>query len=148
MDEAVHGVVRLLTPSIRDIRTTFRFRYNVMLTQPDNLSSSYRNTFLEFAKQRLANVVAEYLQRVNDKRKKKKVTVKSLDIVGVHIRRTDHVQYEEGLGYSGVTRHYFIRAMDLYRENLRHPVFILVTDDEAWVEENIPRRLFSHFYTG
>ena len=38
--------------------------------------------------------------------------------------------------------------MDLYRENLRHPVFIMVTDDEAWVEENIPRRLFSHFYTG
>ena len=76
------------------------------------------------------------------------MTAKSVDIVGVHIRRTDHVQYEEGLGYGGVTRHYFLRAMDLYRENLRHPVFILVTDDEDWVEENIPRRLFSHFYTG
>ena len=76
------------------------------------------------------------------------MTAESLDIVGVHIRRTDHVQYEAGLGYSGVTRQYFIRAMDLYTENLRHPVFIVATDNEAWVEENIPRRLFGHFYTG
>ena len=33
------------------------------------------------------------------------MTAKSVDIIGVHIRRTDHVQYEEELGYGAVTRY-------------------------------------------
>ena len=33
------------------------------------------------------------------------MTAKSVDIIGVHIRRTDHVQYEEALGYGAVTRY-------------------------------------------
>ena len=38
--------------------------------------------------------------------------------------------------------------MDVYREKLRHPVFLLVTDDVAWVQHNIPQHHFRHFFTG
>ena len=40
------------------------------------------------------------------------------------------------------------QAMDVYREKLRHPVFLLVTDDVAWVRHNIPQHHFRHFFTG
>ena len=72
----------------------------------------YRNLFLELARARLQKVVGLYLDRVNRSRKKKKrmITASSLDIVGVHVRRTDHVSYEDRLGYRPLTRTYFIQV--------------------------------------
>ena len=74
----------------------------------------YRNLFLELARARLQEVVGLYLDRVNRSRKKKKkkkrITGSSLDIVGVHVRRTDHLSYEDRLGYRPLTRTYFIQV--------------------------------------
>ena len=74
----------------------------------------YRNLFLELARARLQEVVGLYLDRVNRSRKKKKrkgkITASSLDIVGVHVRRTDHLSYEDRLGYRPLTRTYFIQV--------------------------------------
>ena len=74
----------------------------------------YRNLFLELARARLQEVVGLYLDRVNRSRKKKKkkkrITASSLDIVGVHVRRTDHVSYEDRLGDRPLTRTYFIQV--------------------------------------
>ena len=72
----------------------------------------YRNLFLELARARLQEVVGLYLDRVNRSRKKKRkrITASSLDIVGVHVRRTDHLSYEDRLGYRPLTRTYFIQV--------------------------------------
>ena len=78
------------------------------------INDIYRNLFLELARARLQEVVGLYLDRVNRSRKKKKkrrmVTASSLDIVGVHVRRTDHLSYEDRLGYRPLTRTYFIQV--------------------------------------
>ena len=75
----------------------------------------YRNLFLELARARLQEVVGLYLDRVNRSRKKKRkrITASSLDIVGVHVRRTDHLSYEDRLGYRPLTRTYFIQVHDM-----------------------------------
>ena len=47
----------------------------------------------------------------------------------VHIRRGDHLEYEKLNGAEHLKKQYFLKAMDLYKENLKHPVCIIVTDD-------------------
>ena len=69
-----------------------------------------------------------------------------VDVVGVHVRRGDHLQYEERRGWDPLTEKYFIQSMDRYRERLRQPVFLIVTDDPVWVRREIAE--YSTYSTG
>ena len=93
------------------------------------------------------NIVESYLEKQNMKRKKK-LTQESLDIVGVHVRRTDHIRYEDNLGYQRLTSRYFIQAMDSYLENLPHPIFVVVSDDLRWCKQNLKLGNFPISYSG
>ena len=80
---------------------------------------------------------------------KKNVRVRreDCDIVGVHVRRTDHILYEKVNGAQPLTARYFKQAMELYHEKLRHPIFVVVTDDPEWAEREI-KRFFKIQFTG
>ena len=69
-----------------------------------------------------------------------------VEVVGVHVRRGDHLQYEERRGWEPLTEKYFIQSMDRYRERLRQPVFLMVTDDPVWVRREIAE--YSTYSTG
>ena len=107
----------------------------------------YRQRFTDKVKHRLGEILADYTTRVNKKRKHKKISVKSCSLVCVHIRRGDHLEYEKLNGADHLKKQYFLQAMDVYKESLRHPVFIIVTDDTQWAKDNI-HRSFNPYYTG
>ena len=44
-------------------------------------------------------------------------------------------------------RNYFLRAMEVFQQQLPHPVFVLVTDDTEWAAQQIPRG-FRPYFTG
>ena len=69
------------------------------------------------------------------------------ELVCVHIRRGDHLEYEKLNDIKPLKRQYFLQAMDVYKENLKHPVFIIVTDDQDWAHRQI-HRSFKPYYTG
>ena len=106
-----------------------------------------RQRFSDKVKHRLGEILADYTTRVNKKRKHKKISAKSCSLVCVHIRRGDHLEYEKLNGADHLKKQYFLQAMDVYKESLRHPVFIIVTDDTQWAKDNI-HRSFNPYYTG
>ena len=99
-EEFVHGGAQLFTPSLQRIRKSFRFR----------------EKFIERAKARLSEIVDSYVRKVNKRKKSVKITADDCDLVGVHIRRTDHLEFEKLNGATPLTRRYFTQAMQSYSE--------------------------------
>ena len=64
---------------------------------------SLRNSIIEEARHRLEAVVEDYLDKSNQDREEK-ISRTSCDLVGVHVRRRDHIKYEERLGLDTLTR--------------------------------------------
>ena len=108
---------------------------------------SLRNSIIEEARHRLEAVVEDYLDKANQNREEK-ISRTSCDLVGVHVRRRDHIKYEERLGLDTLTRQYFMEAVDLYRERLKQPIFLIVTDDPDWVRRELPPHHFPQYTTG
>ena len=63
--------------------------------------------------------------------------------IGVHIRRTDHLLYEDELKVKRLEPDYFLEAMNMYRKkfNVEHQqkeiIFVLVSDDKNWAKQAI-----------
>ena len=58
--------------------------------------------------------------------------------VGVHIRRTDYKHHLGALyGLNLLGADYFKRAMDIFTQDYSHVIFVVVTDDMKWAEENL-----------
>ena len=132
-EEYVHGGAQLFTPSLQRIRRSFRFRPR----------------FIRRASQRLSEIVTEYVRKVNRRKRSVKITADDCDLVGVHIRRTDHLEFEKLNRARPLTKTYYTQAMQTYSDSLRHPVFVIVTDDPEWARVNIPasfRPQFTGFY--
>ena len=85
-----------------------------------------RQRFISKVTQRLDEILTDYTSKVNKKRNSKKILKKSCELVCVHIRRGDHL---------------------VYKENLKHPVFIIVTDDPEWAHTQI-HKSFKPYFTG
>ena len=91
-------------------------------------------------------IVSKYVRKTN-KRKNIKISREDCDIVGIHIRRTDHVMYEEMNGAPPLTARYFKLAMEAYLSKLKHPIFVVVTDDPEWAESQL-QSFFNIHFTG
>merc|ERR1712013_284948 len=78
-EENIHGAAQFYIPSVPVIRNAFTFRQR----------------FTDKVEHRLREILADYTTRVNKKRKHKKISTKSCSLVCVHIRRGDHLEYEE-----------------------------------------------------
>ena len=59
-----------------------------------------------------------------------------LTFVGVHHRRGDHLQLQQELGV-GVGVKYFLSSMEMFREKYHNPLFIFVSDDMLWAQQNL-----------
>ena len=92
-------------------------------------------------------ILADYVHKVNRKRKLKKISRSSCELVCVHIRRGDHLEYERLNGAKHLKKQYFLQAMDVYQEELKHPVFVIVTDDPEWARKHI-HKSFNPYFTG
>ena len=100
-EESVHGGAQLFTPSLQGIRRSFTFR----------------ERFIRKATGRLREIVNEYVRKVNKRKKSVKISPDDCDLVGVHIRRTDHLEFEKLNGATPLTRTYFTQAgMNILQE--------------------------------
>ena len=75
--------------------------------------------------------------------------------VGIHIRRTDHRQYERDHGMKNLDLEYYLRAMQLYRMNFKieHQqkmlIFVLLSDDIQWGKNKLlPQAKDGDLYVG
>ena len=58
--------------------------------------------------------------------------------VGVHNRRTDYKHHLDVLyGLNLLEADYFKRAMNIFTQDYSHVIFVMVTDDMEWAEENL-----------
>ena len=83
------------------------------------------------------------VERIN-RRRKRRITEEDVDLVGVHVRRTDHLEHEDIFGYQQLSRTYYVQAMNNYRSILRFPVYVIVSDDIQWVQAEINENIFHH----
>ncbi|XP_037784168.1 galactoside alpha-(1,2)-fucosyltransferase 1-like isoform X2 [Penaeus monodon] len=61
-----------------------------------------------------------------------------LTVVTVHVRRTDYINHMKSrYGLAPLTKVYFHRAFDYFRERFEHPVFLITTDDRKWCEKHL-----------
>merc|ERR1711997_448620 len=75
------------------------------------------------------------------KKKRKRVEENELVLVGIHVRRGDHVSYEIEKGLPVLKASYFLEAMEKYRTHFGNKViFILVSDDIQWCKEALSKR--------
>lgn len=59
-------------------------------------------------------------------------------IVTVHVRRSDYTGYIRGkYNLTQLDEVYFKRAFDFYKERLKGPVFLVLSDDLAWCRKNL-----------
>ncbi len=72
-------------------------------------------------------------------RKRKNLSPKTeVTFVGVHNRRTDYLEFRrKRLGLDNLYEDYFEDAMEYYREDHDHPVFLYVSDDMEWGNQNL-----------
>ena len=75
--------------------------------------------------------------------------------VGIHIRRTDHRQYERDNDMRNLDLEYYLRAIQLYRmkfkkENLQKMlIFVILSDDIQWVKNKLlPQGKDGDLYVG
>jgi len=130
-EEPSHGAAQFFTGSLRKIRKAFTFR----------------KRFREAAQNILSNMASQHVRKVNRKRKGKKVKQSQVEFVCVHIRRKDHLEYEEINGVRHLTKHYFTQAMDYFKETVPHALFVIVSDDPDWAKTQIHRD-FKPYFTG
>jgi len=58
--------------------------------------------------------------------------------VGVHVRRTDSVQFLDWAHHDEeLTPEFYLDAMDYFREDYDSPAFLVVSDDMKWAKDNL-----------
>ena len=66
---------------------------------------------------------------------------KELIFVGIHCRRTDHIEFEKDHSQIPVDLDYYFEAMDMFRKRMNNKkekvVFVYVSDDMAWGKKKI-----------
>ena len=64
--------------------------------------------------------------------------VKNITYVGVHVRRTDYIAYlKRKYDTSPVKPNYFRRQMNVFWNNYKTIIFVVVSDDPKWCEREL-----------
>lgn len=98
-------------------------------------------TFREYFKknsQAILEQVGKDFKKNNKKLFKKE---KNITFVGIHNRRTDHLDYQKEGGFVPLEAGYFIEAMEMFRNKYPRTVFVYVSDDISWGREKIKKRV-------
>ena len=98
-------------------------------------------TFKKYFKDRsqaILEIVSREFKKNNKKQFKRE---KDITFVGIHKRRTDHLEFQTEGGFVPLETGYFLEAMDMYRAKFPGVVFLFVSDDMAWGREKLVRRV-------
>ena len=98
-------------------------------------------TFKKYFKDRsqaILEIVSREFKKNNKKLFKRE---KDITFVGIHKRRTDHLEFQREGGFVPLEAGYFLEAMDMYRAKFPRVVFLFVSDDMAWGREKLVRRV-------
>ncbi|TRY72359.1 hypothetical protein TCAL_01004 [Tigriopus californicus] len=101
-----------------------------------------RPRFLDYGQRILTQVEMEHMGKLKKVSKKSKTSKKEMMFVGIHCRRTDHINYELENDMIPLTLDYYIEAMSLFQakfEKTHHVVFIFVSDDMEWGKRKISK---------
>ena len=72
--------------------------------------------FIASAQSTMNTIIDTHMKRFAKKSKKARKKIRSkLTFIGIHSRRTDHVEYESEKNLENIQPSYFLQAMDLYR---------------------------------
>jgi len=83
-----------------------------------------------------------HLAKLKKGKKKKIKSEEEITFVGVHCRRTDHLEYESRHKQPALKTTYFLEAMHLFRQKLGKQVaFVVVSDDMQWVKSALLPRV-------
>lgn len=108
---------------------------------------TFRDKFVIHAQDQLHKVKLEYLKKKSSAKKK----ARELVFVGVHCRRTDHIEFEQRRGIPALNVNYFIESMDMFRQWAKKQnkvksqgkidlAFVFVSDDMDWGREKLKVR--------
>ena len=75
----------------------------------------------------------KFIRKLN---KKKKI------YVGVHVRKTDRIEFEKILGLEELRPSYYLQAMDLFRNYFgsKNCIFLVISDDAKWCQSNLIKK--------
>ncbi|XP_069139893.1 galactoside 2-alpha-L-fucosyltransferase SEC1-like [Argopecten irradians] len=70
-------------------------------------------------------------------------------LVGIHVRRTDHLERSDvNYGKLVATLEYFDHAMDYFRQRYKNILFVAISDDTDWVKSTFGKQEDVHVVTG
>ena len=99
-------------------------------------------TFKQFYKEQAMAKLRRFSSKMI---KKTGVYPKDIVYVGVHNRRTDHLQYQREGGWLSLEPGYFLEALELYRqwhwEQGKRLLFLFVSDDLIWARDKLLPRI-------
>lgn len=68
--------------------------------------------------------------------------MESRQVISIHVRRGDYVTnpvVRKSIGLCG--KEYYLKAVDFFKRQVKEPYFLIFTNDEKWVVENISNNL-------
>jgi hypothetical protein len=117
-----------------------------MLTEA--FQTTMRRT-LEFQPEIRERVKQIYSKVMSEVAASKEIAGSDITWIGVHNRRTDHIKYtREKHDRKPLEPEFFHDAMDEFREDYDHPVFLYVSDDMEWGRENLANDHGDLFFVG
>ncbi|XP_074651625.1 galactoside alpha-(1,2)-fucosyltransferase 2-like [Tubulanus polymorphus] len=94
---------------------------------------TFRKRTRHKAKNFIDDNVSNYLERIG-----RRNSLKKLQLVGIHVRRGDNLSvFNIGFGYVVADEQYIERAMQKMTSMYKNILFIVVSDDIVWCEDNI-----------
>ena len=103
----------------------------------------YSFTFKEYFRERSQDILRQISQDFKKNNKKLFKNGKDITFVGIHNRRTDHLDFQKEGGFVPLEAGYFIEAMEMFREKYPRSVFVYVSDDIPWGKEKLKKRIKS-----
>ena len=91
---------------------------------------TFRDNLKERIDRRLRGIAKKYYSK----------KVKDITLVGVHIRRTDHIRFmKDNYDMEPLDAEYFNDAMEYFKEEYENCMFIVASDDIKWAKKNLDK---------
>ena len=108
-----------------------------------------KDRFVHNAQKILRFIIKKHEKLHAEPKKTKKLKNVNLEyvFVGIHSRRTDHLEYQKKHNMNALDARYYLEAMNLYREKFKKEnkkkrlIFIFVSDDIQWGKDKLSYRV-------
>ena len=108
-----------------------------------------KDKFVHNAQKTLRLIIKKHQKVHAETKKPKKSKNVNLDyvFVGIHSRRTDHLEYQKKHNMNALDARYYLDAMHLYREKFKKEnkkkwlIFVFVSDDIQWGKDKLLYRV-------